>query len=143
MARSLSLLEDRIYNALIVDERFELASCVDGFPMLDVGCYSDVVSGASKLFGFINGIRTLRPDVIITDELMEKEDAEACVKAINSGVKVIASIHAKNHLEILEKKEFKELLTGKYFERIVVLSNRCGPGTCEAIYDQDLSCIYF
>lgn len=142
IARNISHL-DKIYNCLLVDERFELASCLDGQPMLDVGENTDVVSGANKKFAFTNGIRTLRPDVIITDELIGEEDALACKYAIRSGVKVIASIHANNHVELLDKSEFKPLLNGKYFERIIILSNRRGVGTIEKILDEGLNCIYF
>ena len=127
-----------IVNVMVVDERFELASCLNGEALLDVGCYSDIVSGAGKKYAFSNGIRALRPDVIITDE-----DCDACILAINSGVKVIASVHAKDCVELKQKKEFKELVLGGYFERIIFLSNRNGPGTLEKIYDKELNCIYF
>ena len=132
-----------IYNVLIVDERFEIAACVDGEAMLNVGFNTDIISGSTKSFGFENGVRVLRPDVIITDELMNKDDSIACINAINSGVKVVASIHAKNHIEVLNKEMFSILIKERYFERIIILSNRLGPGTCEMVYDQDLKCIYF
>lgn len=134
---------NRIYNVLIVDERFEIAACVDGDAKLNVGYNTDIISGSTKKFGFSNGVRVLKPDVIITDELMNEDDSQACINAINSGVKVIASIHAKNHIEVLNKKSFSMLIKDRYFERIIVLSNEKGPGTCEMIYDQELKCIYF
>lgn len=135
--------QEIIYNCLIVDERFEICSCLNGEPMLDVGEYSDIVSGASKLFAFTSGIRAMKPDVILTDELIGEEDAEACIRAMRSGVKVIATIHANNQFEICDKKEFKNLFSGKFFERIVVLSCRKGPGTYEGIYDENMNCLYF
>lgn len=134
---------NRIYNCLVVDERFEIASCVDGTAMLDVGKYTDIVSGATKKYAFSSGIRTLRPDVVLTDELMTRDDADACVFAVLSGVKVIATIHANNHFEIMEKDEFSRLLKEKIFERIIVLSCKNGVGIVEAIYDENLKNIYF
>lgn len=130
-------------NCLLVDERFEMASCRDGEPMLDVGQNTDIVSGATKEFAFANGIRALRPDVIITDELATECDARACQRAMRSGVKVIASVHAASHIELFDRPEFEGLVSGKYFERFVVLSNKNGPGTIEGIYDENLKCIYF
>lgn len=142
IARLLSSGEE-IYNTLLVDERYEIASCVDGLPLLDIGEHTDVVSGANKMFAFTNGIRALKPDIIITDELISEEDGDAVIRAIRSGVKVIASIHANTHLELKDKKEFKELINGGYFERIIVLSGKNGPGTYEGIYDQNFKCVYF
>jgi len=143
ICRNFSQIQDKIYNTLLVDERFEISSTVNGDCMLDVGMYTDVVSGANKMFAFTNGIRSLKPDIIITDELMGGEDVEACKRAIKSGVKVIASVHANNHREIMDRVEFKELITARYFERIITLSNRCGPGMVETILDENLNCIYF
>ncbi len=142
IARKISELKN-IYNCLMVDERFELASCVGGETMLDVGANTDVISGASKKYAFSFGIRSLKPDVILTDELMTKDDADACINAMRSGVKVIASIHAKNHLEIIDKQDFSNLIKGKFFERIVVLSNKNGVGSVDGIFDENLKCLYF
>lgn len=143
IARKISEIKDKVINVLIVDERFEIASCSDGAVMLDVGRYSDVVSGASKKYAFSNGIRALRPDVIITDEIGGDEDVEACKFAINSGVKVIASVHGDNLTQLKSKQNFKTILSEGYFERIVILSNKNGPGFCESIFDENLNCIYF
>ena len=143
ICRKLSNLDEKIYNTMLVDERFELASTLDGCPMLDVGKFTDVVSGASKEFAFSNGIRALKPDVIITDEIMNESDALACVNAVNSGVKVIASIHAENIHEIEQRQGVNALIKSKVFERYVILSNKRGIGLCESIYDESLKCVYF
>jgi len=141
IARGLS--KETILNTLIVDERFEIASCNNGEPMLDVGCYSDVVSGATKMFAFTNAIRSLKPDVIITDELMGSDDIYACERAIYSGVKVIASVHASNHRELFEREEFRILDKTRIFERYIVLSDNPKPGTIIGVFDENLKCIYF
>ena len=143
VSRKISLVgESVIYNTLLVDERFEIASTVNGCPLLDVGEYTDVVSGASKKFAFSNGIRALRPDVIITDELMGKEDVDACKKAVLAGVRVIATLHGDGINILRNKKEFCDVLTNKIFDRYIVLSNRNGVGTYEGVFDENLNCIY-
>lgn len=142
LARNFSCT-DKIFNVMIVDERFELASVVNGEVMLDVGIYSDVVSGASKNFAFENAIRSLRPDIIITDELIGEDDFIACRKAMNAGVKIIASVHADDCVSLRSKPEYKEIIKGGGFERYIVLSNRYGVGSIEGVYDKDFKCIYF
>lgn len=142
IARNLSNV-DRIFNCLVVDERYELASVVNGEAMLDVGEYSDIVSGANKMFAFTNAIRSMRPDVILTDELMGYDDVEACKRAVNSGVKVVASVHASSHRELQNRIEFKEIFNSRIFERFVVLSGADKPGKIETILDENFNCIHF
>ena len=143
IARKISGIEDKVFNTLLVDERFELASTLDGEPMLDVGTYTDIVSGASKEFAFSNGIRVLRPDIIITDELMSEADVDACINAVNSGVKVIASIHANSISELKERQGINKILTARCFERYFLLSNKNKVGECISVYDENHKCIYF
>ena len=125
--------QDRVYNILIVDERYELAASENGVNTLDVGFMTDVLSGTSKEFGFYDGIRALRPDVIITDELATKNDVNAVKYAKNSGVKVVASVHGSSHLDIKQKTYFCSAIVERTFDRYVVLSDRNGVGTIEYI----------
>ena len=134
--------ENRLYQVLICDERFELASSYLGIINNDIGICSDVVSGSSKNFAFSFAIRTMKPDVIVCDEIMSQQDAESVVYAIKSGAKVIATAHAKNIADALMRKELKYLLDSKVFNRIIVLSSRNGPGTYEGIYNENLISIY-
>ena len=96
----------------------------------------------SKKFGFQNGIRSLKPDVIVSDEISLDTDLEIIENALTSGVKVIASIHANNIDDLKNKKSFSNLLIKGLFERFVVLNSSCGPGTLAGIYDGQLRCIY-
>lgn len=134
---------EQIYNMFIVDERFEIASVVDGRAMLDIGDFADIVSGGNKKFAFENGIRALRPDVILTDELITEEDAFACESAIMSGVKVIATVHATSLNDLKQKQVFKKMIASRCFERFVVISNRLGAGTYDGIFDENGNCLYF
>ena len=143
IARKFSDYEDKIFNVLIVDERFEIASCVEGAPMLDVGKFTDIVSGAGKMFAFTNAVRAMRPDIILTDELSGFDDVRACSEAINSGVKVIATVHANDLNELREREMFRGLLGLRLFERIIILSNDGGPGHCKYIFDEQQNCLYF
>ena len=123
------------YNVLILDERGELDTGKRG----ELGYYSDVISFARKKVGFENGIRSLAPDLIITDELNEQEDLDAVKYAVNCGVSIMASTHAEDLDGFLKKDAFKKLIDEKVFKRYIVLSKKDGPGTFEGIYNENFS----
>lgn len=129
-------------NILIVDERNEICSCVDGKPELDLGGFCDVIANCNKRLAFKNGIRSMAPDVIVTDELDLENDLESVKLALNCGVKVVATIHAKDVNELRRKAGFEKLLEEKYFSRFVVLGFENGPGSLQTIYNEKLNCLY-
>ncbi len=132
---------NKIHNILLVDERNEIASTVNGRPMLNVGLFTDIITGGTKTFAFSQAIRSLKPDVIITDELASAEDFLATERAIKSGVSVIASVHAKNQLELIHNPQIKQMLQQGLFKKIVVLSSNI-QGRYQGIYDNNLKCLY-
>ncbi len=123
------------YNVLILDERGEIDLGTNGC----TGNFTDKISFARKSIGFENGIRALSPNIIVTDELGHKEDVEAVLYAVNSGVSVIASAHSDTIENFIKKPTFDELVKNKVFKRYVLLSQRNGPGTLEGIYDENYS----
>jgi len=129
-------------NILIADERNEICSVVNGEIALKLSGFCDVYTNCSKEFAFKNGIRSMSPDVIITDEIDFKNDLHCIMEAINCGVNVIATVHAKNINQLKNKLGFDEIIDRKFFSRFVVLTNDEGPGTLFAIYDERLNCIY-
>ena len=129
-------------NILIVDERNEICSTYNGVPMLDLGPFCDIYTHCSKDFAFNNGIRSMKPDVIVTDEINLESDINAIKNAIHSGVNVVASIHAQNIDQLKSKLSFSNIVENKLFSRYVVLTNQEGPGTLTHIYDENLNCIY-
>jgi len=129
-------------NILLIDERYEIAGVKDGVSSIDIGGYCDILSGASKSYGFNQGIRALRPDVIVTDELMGKDDCKSVIDAINSGVSVIATVHANSIEMIKEKNDFTDMIENRYFDRYILLSTRNGPGSVESVYDKNLKCMF-
>jgi len=123
------------YNVLVLDERGELNIGEKG----GLGKYSDVISFARKKVGFENGIRSLSPDIIVTDELNEEDDIDAVIYAANSGVKILASTHSDSIESFQNKASFQRLIDLKVFKRFVVLSKREGAGTFEGIYNENFS----
>lgn len=129
-------------NILIADERNEICAVNNGELALHLGGFCDIYTNCSKTFAFKNGIRSMSPDVIVTDEIDISKDLNSIVEAINCGVSVIATIHAKDINQLKRKADFDEILDKKLFSRYVVLTNGDGPGTLAAIYDDRLNCIY-
>lgn len=126
-------LSDRGQRVCIVDERSEIAGCYNGRPQLDVGLRTDVLDGCPKAEGMLMALRALSPDVIVTDEIGRAEDAAAIEEALNSGVRVIVSAHGSTYEEVAARPNLCTLLQRGLFQRVVILSNRKGPGTVEYI----------
>lgn len=125
-------------NTLVLDERGELAACHLGEPQLDVGAFSDVITGGSKQYGFVNGLRSLRPDCVITDEIATADDAAMIASATRSGVVVLASVHAADLNELRQKPDLGELVAAGVFERYVVLQLGDSAGEVVGVYDRSL-----
>ena len=125
-------------NTLVLDERGELAACYQGENQLDVGDNSDVITGGNKAFGFVNGLRSLRPDCIITDEIATANDVAMVRSATHSGVIVMASVHAADLNEAKAKPDIGELLNGGVFDRYVVLAGGTQVGEVVGVYDRGL-----
>ena len=85
-------------------------------------------------------IRSLSPNVLVTDEIGRREDIDAIMECMNAGVAVITSIHARNIDEARKRPLLQELLATGAFANLVVLSRRCGPGTVEEVVRWDSLC---
>ncbi len=119
----------------VVDERSEIAACFKGVAQNHLGVRTDVLDGCPKSLGMTLLLRTMSPQVIITDEIGNSGDKEAVMQVINAGVRIITSAHGYNVSELKARKEVIGLIEGKVFERYIVLSNKKGPGTVDEIID--------
>lgn len=125
----------------LIDERSELAACSMGIPRNDVGIRTDVLDGCPKAEGIIMMIRSMSPDIVATDEIGRKEDADAIIDAVNAGVKVITTIHGSGIGDFLKKQDLSRIQKG-VFERYLVLSRRNGVGTLEVMLDEKYNTLY-
>ncbi len=112
-----------IYNVSVIDERGEISSGNNLFIEDYLGDSVDIFNGYSKLNGMMIAIRTMAPDLIICDEIGTKKETQAIEGVLNSGVKVIATIHAGNEEEVYTKPQIRKLISTKAFEKIVILSS--------------------
>ncbi|MDW7651446.1 MAG: stage III sporulation protein AA [Bacillota bacterium] len=132
-----ALLGRRGFKVGIVDERSEIAGCYLGEPQLDVGLRTDVLDGCPKAEGMMMLVRSMSPEVVVTDEIGRPEDARAVEEAVNTGAVVLATAHGQNAVELLKRPSLAYLLENRLFERIVVLSRKRGPGTVEGVFTGD------
>lgn len=117
----------------LVDERSEIAACRDGIPTVRLGPRVDVLDGCPKASGILMLIRSMAPQVVVTDELGRNEDVTAVREALNAGIRIIASIHGHDAREVLHRPYIGDLIKDKYFDRYVVLSNQPCVGTITEI----------
>ena len=118
----------------IADERSELAAMHNGVPQLPVGLRTDVMDGCPKAEAMMMLLRSMSPQVLVTDEIGRMEDAQAVAEAAHCGVSVIASAHGSSESELRLRPALEKLLDQRAFKRIVMLSRRQGPGTIERVY---------
>lgn len=117
----------------IVDERSEIAACFHGIPQHDVSPRADVLDRCPKAKGIMMLLRSMGPDVIATDEIGNDEDSAAVATALSAGASVLATCHGES-VEQVKRRPYSSWLVSKgYFERVVVLSRRSGPGTVEFV----------
>lgn len=123
----------------VVDERSEIAGCYMGIPQNDVGSRTDVLDGCPKSLGMLMLLRAMSPKVIAVDEIGNENDINAIDDIINSGIKIICTVHGKNLKEISTKPVLEKLLTRKVFQRYIVLSYSDSPGKIDGIFDKEFN----
>ncbi len=127
---------ERGYTVGVIDERGEIAAAYRGGASMDCGCRTDVITGGTKREGVNRLLRTFAPRVIAMDEIGLAEDAEAIRYASVSGCSVVATIHGESWKDLTYKKEVKELLQERIFQRVLVLSKIDGEERSIQIFDE-------
>lgn len=117
----------------IVDERGEIASMYKGEPQNDIGILSDVMDNCSKADGMRMLIRSMSPEVIVCDEIGNKQDIEAINYAMCSGVKGIFTAHGNSLEEIMLNEQISQLLK-KYIVQVIIILDDKKRGEIKSIY---------
>ncbi len=118
--------ENTNYNILVIDERNEL--------ILKDYQNVDCIKNSTKNYAFKYGLRSLSPEIVITDELSFDSDWDFISNAINSGVKIIATAHASTIEEVRQKEKFSKGLFDFY-----VILDKNQIGNINKIYDKNLN----
>lgn len=119
----------------VVDERSELAGSFQGEPQLNMGDCTDVLDACPKAEGMMMLLRSMGPQVIVTDEIGLEEDARAVEEVLHAGVTVLATVHAGSLEELRARPGLRRLMEMRIFERLLFLGRSRGPGTVEQILD--------
>lgn len=119
----------------VADERSEIAASWRGVPQLDLGPRTDVLDGCPKAEAVMLLLRSMSPQVVVTDEVGCEADAIALEEALYCGATLLATAHGASIHELRRRPALARLLRKGAFERVVILSRRHGPGTLEEIVD--------
>ncbi|PRX26899.1 stage III sporulation protein AA [Orenia metallireducens] len=117
----------------VVDERSEIGGAYQGVAQNRLGVRTDLLDRCPKAEGMMLLIRSMSPDVIVTDEIGSEEDVKALQEAINAGVRIITTVHGSSLDELKLRPSLKEIINTNTFQRIIILSHRQGAGTVEKI----------
>lgn len=103
----------------LIDERGEVAVMYRGEPQMDVGPHTDVLDACPKALGIPIMLRAMNPQIIAVDEITVREDLKAISLAAGCGVRLLATIHAADVKELLEKPLYRQMLEDKVFSMAV------------------------
>lgn len=127
----------------LIDERNEISGSYLGIPQMNVGIRTDVIETCPKGIGIMMLLRSMSPNVIVTDEIGSIEEIKALYTALNGGVSLITTVHGDSIEDIKNRKELSNLLDSELFKKVIILSAKNGPGTVEKIYDLEEKRWYF
>ena len=128
----------------VVDERSEIGGSYQGIPQNDVGIRTDVLDCCSKAEGMVMLLRSMAPQVIAVDEIGNYEDIRAIEMTLNSGCKLLATVHGSSIDEIRKKPLLERLIKEHVFERYIILQKETAGkiGKVREIYDERGTCLY-
>lgn len=136
------LLSNYGKRAAVIDERGEICSVFNGVPQKNVGILTDVYNEYTKGEGMMSALRCLSPQVIICDEIGGSREVDAMLEALNAGVPVIATAHASNEQELMERPQIERLVDHGAIDKIIFLKGNRAPGSVRKVvtvnrYDED------
>lgn len=105
----------------VVDEKGEIfPTSPQGF-CFDTGVRTDVLTGCTKAQGIETVLRNMGPSAIAVDEITASEDCEALRRACWCGVDLIATAHAGDKQDFMNRSVYRPLLDSKIFSHLVIL----------------------
>jgi stage III sporulation protein AA len=102
----------------VVDERGELFPIGADFPG---GLRTDIITGCSKRIGVNMVIKTMRPRCVAVDEITAQEDVQALLDAGWCGVELLATAHAEDARDLLQRRIYRPLVESGLFQQVLVL----------------------
>ena len=126
--RDLTRLAGDNFRVSLIDERGEIAACVNGIPQNKIGHMTDVFNSYNKYEGIMTSVKVMSPQILVCDEIGGKEDLAALEYCINSGVRIIASCHSSSVEEARKRPTINKLMKEKVFDYCALLGtgSMCG-----------------
>lgn len=112
------------------DEREELFAQQRG------GNRIDVLAGMDKARAMMMLLRSMAPEVIVTDEIGREEDTLAIEDAARCGIGLLVSVHAGSLAQCQRRPVLRRLMDGRVFERYILLDRRSGCLVCR-VWDEE------
>lgn len=106
----------------LVDERGEIAALYKGEAQNDIGLHTDIIENTPKQLAVVMLLRTMAPQVIVTDEVATEEEVKALLYAQGTGVSLVASAHGESLEEVMDREVLKPLFRAKAFKKAVLLN---------------------
>ena len=126
------VLSENGFQTAVCDERSEIAGMYQGKPGFNLGPACDVLDGCDKSWGIPMLIRSMAPQVVITDEIGKPTDIPAVMQCMASGVSLITSIHG-SAVQDVRSSSIGPLVEQGFFRTLVYLTNQGGPGTVREV----------
>ena len=140
------VLSQKGYRSAVVDERGEIAAVFQGVAQKELGELADVLDGYPKPYGMMVALRTLSPQVLVCDEIGSQEETERMLEALNAGVPVLATAHARNEDELFSRPQILKLTEAGAISKVVFLKGAKWPGKVRKVItvnrydDEDFWC---
>ncbi|MCI5513459.1 MAG: AAA family ATPase [Clostridia bacterium] len=109
------------YRVAVVDARGELGYSLDRKDL----CV-DILSGYSKAEGIEIAARTLSAQIIVCDEIGSYSEAESIIYAHSCGIPLLASAHASDINELINKPAINYMFKSGIFDTFVGISRKRG-----------------
>lgn len=122
----------------VVDERSELAASHLGMAQNDLGLRTDVMDNCPKLRGMEMVLRSMSPQIVAVDELGGEEELVMLGKILNSGSRILGTMHAGSLEELGRKAGMKNIMEQKLIGRYVMLEKKKNKDRYATIYDEKL-----
>lgn len=100
----------------VIDQRRELFP-----PCFATGEQTDVLTGCEKDTAVDMLLRTMAPDTIAMDEITRPADCQALLRAAWCGVRLIATAHAADAMELQRRAVYRPLVQGHVFDHLITL----------------------
>lgn len=133
--KSGDMIQHQGFKVCVIDERSEIAACVEGKAQNDLGKRTDILDACPKEIGMKMVLRTMSPDIIAVDEIGKEEEFVLLEQMRYSGVKILGTVHAGDMQEVLRNPMIRDGVKSGAIERFVELIRQDNGQRKYRIYD--------